>query len=74
MNNNETEFELKLAGNLREVPKVDAIIIAVAHQAFREITIDQLKQKLADSGILIDVRGVFDIKDIANSGIYYYHL
>jgi len=74
VNNNETEFELKLAGNLREVPKVDAIIIAVAHQAFREITIDQLKQKLADSGILIDVRGVFDIKDIANSGIYYYHL
>ena len=74
VNNNETEFELKLVSNLMEVPKVDAIIIAVAHQAFREITIDQLKQKLTNSGVIIDVGRIFDIKDIANSGIYYYHL
>jgi UDP-N-acetyl-D-mannosaminuronate dehydrogenase len=37
-------------------------------------TLYQLKQKLTDSGVLMDVRGAFDIKETANLGIYYYHL
>jgi len=65
---------IKSVCSLKEVPKVDAIIITVAHHAFREIALDQLKQKLTDNGVLIDVRGMFDMKEIANLGIYYYHL
>ncbi len=70
----EAGFEIKSVHNLREVPKVDAIIITVAHHAFREITISQLRQILNDNGILIDVRGIFDTKETANLGIYYHRL
>ena len=40
----------------------------------RGITLDQLKQKLTDNAVLIDIRGVFDIKEVANSRIYYCRL
>ncbi len=40
----------------------------------REIALSQLKQKLTDNAVLIDIRGVFDIKEAANSRIYYCRL
>lgn len=40
----------------------------------REITLSQLKQKLTDNAVLIDIRGVFDIKEAVNSRIYYCRL
>jgi len=74
VSNAETEVEPKPASSLEEVPKVDVIIITVAHDIFRKITLAQLKQKLNDHGVLIDVRGMFDTKEAANLGIYYCRL
>jgi len=74
LNDNEAEFGIKSAGNLMETQKFDAIIVTVAHEAFREITLSQLKQKLSDNGVLVDVRGMFDAEETANLGIYYCRL
>lgn len=74
LDSDEAEFGIKTVRNLKEAPKTDAIIITVAHHAFREITPDQLKQKFTDNGVLIDVRGVFDIKEVTSRGIHYYRL
>ena len=40
----------------------------------RGIALSQPKQKLNDSAVLIDIRGVFDIKEAVNLEIYYYRL
>jgi len=74
LDNSGVEFGIKTLCSLREAQKFDAIIVTVAHEAFREITLSQLKQKLSDNGVLVDVRGMFDTKEAANLGIYYHRL
>jgi len=74
LDNSEAELGIRSVRRLEEVPRVDAIILTVAHNAFRKITLAQLKQILNDNAVLIDVRGVFDIKEAVNLGIYYCRL
>ncbi len=50
---------------------VDCIILTVAHNAFKQITLDELKSVMNESPILIDVRGIFDRKEIEESEFYY---
>ena len=49
----------------------DCIILAVAHDAFKDITLDELKNIMNDSPILIDVRGLFDGQEVEEKGIHY---
>jgi UDP-N-acetyl-D-mannosaminuronate dehydrogenase len=42
-NNIENEFDIKKITNLNDISNLDAIILAVAHQAFREISLENLK-------------------------------
>ena len=51
--------------------QLDAIILAVAHDAFKEITLDKLKAIMNTNPILIDVRGVFDAERAKKAGFYY---
>jgi UDPglucose 6-dehydrogenase/UDP-N-acetyl-D-galactosamine dehydrogenase len=49
--------------------KVDCIIIAVVHDVFKKIRLEELKKIMGDKPILIDVRGYFndkaaDVKDL----------
>jgi len=67
----EDEFGIKLVSSLKEVPRVDGIILTVAHKAFHEITLDKLKGVMGDKPILIDVRGFFDGREALAKGIYY---
>jgi UDP-N-acetyl-D-galactosamine dehydrogenase len=50
---------------------VDCVILAVAHDAFREISLDKLRDVMSASPILVDVRGFFDGKEAENKGFYY---
>jgi UDP-N-acetyl-D-galactosamine dehydrogenase len=74
LDDSEAEFEIESVRSLEQVPKVDAIIMIVAHNAFRKITLAQLRQILNDNAILIDVRGMFDPKQAVQQGIYYCRL
>jgi len=51
--------------------KVDCIILAVAHDAFKEITLDELKGMMNANPILIDIRGVFHAREAKARGFYY---
>lgn len=68
LNNIESEFGVKaydfglLAAN-RQLPTVDCIILAVAHDAFRKTTLNELKSITNANPILIDVRGIFNAMD-----------
>ncbi len=51
--------------------RVDCVILAVAHNAFNKITLDNLKAIMNNAPILIDVRGIFDAKKAKEMGFYY---
>ena len=42
--------------------RLDGVILAVAHDFFKEITLDNLKAIMNNDPILINIRGIFDGK------------
>lgn len=40
--------------------KVDCVIVTVAHDEFRELTLDDIERMMDEKPVLIDVRGMFD--------------
>ncbi len=77
LNDIEQEFGIKpyplslITHNASPITPVDAIILAVAHDAFKEITLDKLAGIMNTNPILIDVRGVFDAEQAKETGFYY---
>jgi len=54
--------------------KMDAVIIAVAHKQFKEMPVQKIRSLMNDHPVLIDVRGMFSIRDAERLGIYYRRL
>ena len=54
--------------------KADCVIVAVAHNASREIALGDLKKMMNSNPVLIDVRGVFDEEETKGKGFYYRRL
>ena len=64
---------------LVDVGGADCIIIAVAHNEFKSFTVDELKklyrEDICDNEkILVDVKGLYPIREIEKSGITYWRL
>ena len=53
---------------------VDAVIIAVAHDEFKKIDLEDIKKFMNDKPVLIDVRGMFDVKNVERGGFCYRRL
>jgi UDPglucose 6-dehydrogenase/UDP-N-acetyl-D-galactosamine dehydrogenase len=51
--------------------KSDAVIIAVAHNQFRTMTIQEICNLMGEQPVLIDVRGMVNSKSRVLSGLYY---
>jgi len=71
LDNIEAEFGIRAIKDLKQVPKVDAVILTVAHKAFQKISLDELKGIMNTNPILIDVPGFFDNEEAAEAGLYY---
>ena len=54
--------------------KADCVIVAVAHNAFREIALGDLKEMMNGNPVLVDVRGMFDEEETKGKGFYYRRL
>ena len=69
------EYGVKLT-KLEDVSDVDCIIVAVAHDEFKALSIDRiLKFYKADSEkILIDVKGLYKINELEKSGMKWWRL
>jgi UDP-N-acetyl-D-galactosamine dehydrogenase len=52
-----------------ELPKAHAIVAAVAHAPFKNITTDDLVEKLEPGGIVVDVKCQFDAPALRERGI-----
>ena len=71
------EYGVRLT-KLEEIKDADCIIVAVAHNEFKAITLDEIKKtfkKSSDSGnVLIDVKGLYQVEDLKKSGLYWWRL
>ncbi|HUJ10180.1 MAG TPA: nucleotide sugar dehydrogenase [Verrucomicrobiae bacterium] len=53
-----------------KLPKCDAILVANKHNAFRELTLDQLKAKM-NPPVLIDIKNLFERQAAQAAGFHY---
>ncbi len=51
--------------------KMDAVIIAVAHRQFREMSVNQIRDLMKENPVLIDVRGMVGRSEAEKIGISY---
>jgi UDP-N-acetyl-D-mannosaminuronate dehydrogenase len=49
----------------------DCIIVAVAHDAFKDISLNALKEMMSSDPILVDIRGMFGREDAERMGFCY---
>ena len=79
---NESETKLEYSVTLKKLENVkdaDCIIIAVAHKVFKEMNLDDVKNlynsNLLDSQkVLIDVKGIYSVAKLQESGMSYWRL
>lgn len=71
------EYNVDLQG-LDEACDADCVIVAVAHNEFRALTLEQLSamygNKKPEEKVLIDVKGLYSISDVAEYGLRYWRL
>jgi UDPglucose 6-dehydrogenase/UDP-N-acetyl-D-galactosamine dehydrogenase len=63
------DFGLKIFDKSRV--KVDCVIFTVAHEPFKRMGLDNIKDFMKDAPILIDVRCIFNKKEAEERGFYY---
>jgi UDP-N-acetyl-D-glucosamine/UDP-N-acetyl-D-galactosamine dehydrogenase len=71
----EEEFEIKMLANLEQKTRFDAVILAVAHDIFKDgprgITLDRLAKVMNSRPVLIDIRRRFDGAQATKKGFCY---
>ncbi len=64
--------------NLQDVKDANCIIVAVAHNEFKALKLDDIKKLFADSAddekVLIDVKGLYKVEELKASGMKYWRL
>ena len=72
----EHEYGVKLT-DIGDAKGADCIIAAVAHNEFRALSLDDVKamyNKKASGKVLIDVKGLYEVKALAKSGLLWWRL
>lgn len=59
--------------DITELCDMDAVVVAVAHQCFKSIDVDEMYSG-QQTKVLVDVKGVFDKTDLLNRGYIYWRL
>lgn len=71
------EYKISLT-ELEEVRDVNCVIVAVAHNEFKKMDLADIKKLYQRSqskqGVLIDVKGLYDIADLDGSGLKWWRL
>jgi UDPglucose 6-dehydrogenase/UDP-N-acetyl-D-galactosamine dehydrogenase len=63
------EFGVKALDSLNV--KMDCVIVAVAHDEFKKIKLENIKKFMNNKPIIVDVRGIFDEEEAKRKGFYY---
>ena len=62
---------MKALDNLNMKIKMDGVIVAVAHDEFKKMKLEDVKKFMNDKPVLIDIRGMFDEAASKGNGFYY---
>ena len=57
-----------------DLPRADAIVAAVAHREYAELSVDDFARKLVQGGAFIDVKAAFDAKALGAAGLRVWRL
>ena len=71
------EYGVKLI-RLKDVRDADCVIVAVAHNEFRKMELEEIKRLFEESEkgnkVLIDVKGIYDVDALEKSGLCWWRL
>jgi UDP-N-acetyl-D-mannosaminuronate dehydrogenase len=67
-------FGVKALDNLDVKIKMDGVIVAVAHDEFKKMGLEDIGKFMNDKPIIVDVRGLFDGEEVKKKGFYYSRL
>ncbi len=67
----EAEFGTKTLQDFEESPKVDAVLLTVAHQIFEDITLEKLSAIMNLNPILMDICGYYNKEEASKLGFRY---
>ena len=71
------EYGIELT-NLDDIKDADCIIVAVAHNEFKSMSLDMIKKLYKNSKdeekVLIDVKGLYSVSDLEKTGMKYWRL
>ncbi len=56
------------------LPQADAVVAAVAHQAYQAMSVQEIGRKLVPGGAFIDVKAAFDVRAIQEAGFKLWRL
>lgn len=56
------------------LPKADVLIVAVGHDEFRKMSPQELKDMMTENALLVDMKHIYNQKEIEESGIKYWSL
>ncbi len=59
---------------LDDLMKIDAMIIAVGHELYRKISLDDLLLRLNPNGCIVDIKSILDVAEVKKSNINYWRL
>ena len=68
-----TEFGVTLS-KLEDITEADCVILAVAHNEFRAMGLEKVKQLMKDNAVLIDVKGLYKVDELEESGLVWWRL
>lgn len=64
--------------DIKDINDCDAVVLAVAHDSFKDITMDELNKLYKDvpneKKVLLDIKGLLDRKEYENAGYNYWRL
>ncbi len=61
------EYEIRLTP-WDDLPASDALVVAVAHEAYRQMSPQVLQSKISDAGAVIDVKSILDAEPLRRQG------
>lgn len=57
-----------------DLPQADAIVAAVAHKQFKQLTLEEINRKVSKGGCFLDVKAEFDATGLARAGLHVWRL
>lgn len=67
------EYGVKLS-KMEDASDANCVIVAVAHREFREMGLSGVKKLMKTDGVLVDVKGLYSVKELDESGLAWWRL